>query len=421
MDNQKPELGMGWYKFLIFFQLPASMILSAVNALNYLSRTHDVCYIVYAIGILLLVGFAFCVHYGLRKYMALAPRFLLIFYGIGIVDAIIQIIISVSFGLSPIDYVSRIIAGTVLLVINSIYFSNRSNMFLQEDTKFKYIGYALFISALAAIVVSSGLVMTEYKKPKSDSKEMNSTSSYSSSTDLTNNDSDFTVNIEKESEDTNRAMTNTETESSTYKEKDSPIVDMTSALTYEPPVISGDSYSSSALNLKFTNPKGYKFEDENVLAENDGITADDYSEKLKMDVAFGKLRTEMISSNKSGGGLVQVKLRFDSKIGVLRKAGKTDEDIMDMFTEDALKQFIDADKIKESWGAKDASYTVIDGDFCVQPSKALDVTMDFGDGKSLNLDEYLFVSGDFLGYIVVVADSKEKCDQIMSCFSTEEQ
>ena len=256
LNDQPPALGMGQYKFLIYFQLPVAMILSVGNILAHFNKNYGIGLSIYSIGVLLLVAFTFCVHYGLRKFIDIAPNFLLMFYVTGLLDAILQIIVCIRYGISPVDYVSKIIASIALLIVNSIYFSNRSQMFLQEDNKYKNIGYALFITSLGALLLGTGLFMSDQKQIKADPEKIESSSSYTQSFSYTGNNNNSYLNseTEKETEDTPRASTNTETESSTYNNNNSTIPDLPSVLSYEPAVIVEDTYTSSALNIKFTKP-----------------------------------------------------------------------------------------------------------------------------------------------------------------------
>ena len=146
-----PGLGMGWYKFVIYFQLFASALINGIAGIVALTGAHyegeaDLVYTfipslstvdkLYGIVLIALAVFAIIVRFQLAQFKKTGPKFYLLLLLISGIASLIYLIaagaIVSDFGIE-IEYssqISQLIVSAALLVANYIYFQKRSNLFV---------------------------------------------------------------------------------------------------------------------------------------------------------------------------------------------------------------------------------------------------------------------------------------------------
>ena len=156
MDNQQNtnvvvdnNLGMKWYKFLIYFSLFAGAVINVASGIPFLNgsiyggyadnvysvfpalKTVDVMY-----GIVALATAVLCIvaRFALAKYKKNGPALLLSIYAIGIVVSIVYFIavksIVTDIDLDTSSIVSSLVSSVVMIIINKIYFDKRKHLFV---------------------------------------------------------------------------------------------------------------------------------------------------------------------------------------------------------------------------------------------------------------------------------------------------
>ena len=149
MEEQR-ELGMKWFKFLVYFGLWAGAVLNFIDGINLLTgavyeaegvsaelvyytypqlRENDMFFGLVAIGIAIYQGYT---AYSLLKFKQVAPKLLTILYCLSISWSFFYAIFTSSIlGESLMgEVIGSIIAGAIMLVINYIYFKNRKHLFV---------------------------------------------------------------------------------------------------------------------------------------------------------------------------------------------------------------------------------------------------------------------------------------------------
>ncbi len=150
----KPELPMGWFKFIVNFSLFAAAALNLINFVTYISGQHydgeaDLVYAIFpnlktldismAFVAIILAVYAIITRFQLAKFRKIGPMML---YILPVVNILVQVIsavgvISITSSLIPaneaINFASlgSNIAGSIAIeVINIIYFSKRKHLFV---------------------------------------------------------------------------------------------------------------------------------------------------------------------------------------------------------------------------------------------------------------------------------------------------
>ncbi len=162
MDNQQNtnvvvdnNLGMKWYKFLIYFSLFAGAVINVISGIPFLTGsiydtssgyegTSDLVYAFYPglktidvmYGIVALATAVLCIvaRFALAKYKKSGPALLLSVYAVGIVISIIYFIafkaIVTDVDLDTSSIVSSMVSSVVMIIINKIYFDKRKHLFV---------------------------------------------------------------------------------------------------------------------------------------------------------------------------------------------------------------------------------------------------------------------------------------------------
>ncbi|RKM57035.1 hypothetical protein D6853_03180 [Butyrivibrio sp. X503] len=219
----------------------------------------------------------------------------------------------------------------------------------------------------------------------------------------------------EKSEDLNENSSDTETDSDS-----STTYSTTYTITipsYLPGTTVDEGYISTSLELKFDKPEGFEFASQEELANNDGVDPENFRLNLHSDIISGKIRTEMNASNKDIGAVVQVRVKYDPRVGELRGYGMTDDDILGDVTEAMFEQVLDKEELKSQFGAKEITYTVGEGEFCGKSSRSINFVLEFDGGRKKYLNERLILRNDMVAYIVVLGNSEKECEQYLSYFS----
>lgn len=146
----QPQLGMGWYKFLIYFVLWASLVLNVIYGIMIMVGGHytsnginysGLVYLAYPslrgvdiISGILIVGagvLALIARQKLAAYSRKGPTLLYALYGYNLAVMVFYIIaVRIAAGLNVGGFfISSAVGSVVFLIINIIYFSHRKHMF----------------------------------------------------------------------------------------------------------------------------------------------------------------------------------------------------------------------------------------------------------------------------------------------------
>lgn len=149
-DEGRPVLGMKWFKFIIYFQLFASMLMLIRDGLTAATGTHygddaaliyslwpslKAIDILYGIVCVLLVVFAFYVRMSLARYKERGSRLYLVLLVCNLVFPFLYLAAaSLATGISVGEYLSAgMVAGAltsiILIFVNKKYFNNRKHLF----------------------------------------------------------------------------------------------------------------------------------------------------------------------------------------------------------------------------------------------------------------------------------------------------
>ncbi len=423
---------MGWYKFLIYVQLPLSMVINVIMGLNFISGINVADFgidnsifkttnTILGIAGLLMVGYTFCVHYGLRKYLLSAPKFLLLFNAVQVAINIIQIVVFSHVGRDITSQFSSIGAGIVLLIINYIYFEHRSSLFYDSDEgKFKKISIALLAASVVAYIV---YMVFSLQLPK-DAAASTGRSFYNygntyAQPGLQAQNNEY---LEKDTEPISELEENADIEeaekiddsqtieaTTSSSEEGGPLIFSQYNTEYVAATIEGNTFTSNALGLTFEVPSNMKLYSDEELAGMDGVSADDFAQKLADDVDGGNIRTEMCVDPASSDFFGEVILR-------VKYFGVSDESLLDGLD---MTAGIDYDALKERWGADDIAVDTMDGQFCGRAFKGMLLTYDIG-GFKMYQKQYVFIYKGYVGYIIAYGESEEQCDQYLDAFASVE-
>lgn len=143
------ELGMKWYKFLIYFALFAGAVLNAINGIQLISgnaygEKSDFYYAFFKglrvgdaiIGIICIVlaVFAIYVRFRLAQYRADGPKLILLFYAAVTVLNILTLVFALI--IIPSNYrgdmtssIITIVVNIVMFIANKVYFDKRGHLF----------------------------------------------------------------------------------------------------------------------------------------------------------------------------------------------------------------------------------------------------------------------------------------------------
>ena len=150
MENRQ-ELGMKWYKFLIYFALWAGAILNFITAITYLTGSvyeaaggsAELVYsafpklkgvdVFYGLILIVFSVFQIVVRYFLAGYKQKAPYMLLIMYvAVIVLELFYAIVGSIIIGESLFgEVIITIIAYGILTYVNYKYFENRIDLFIK--------------------------------------------------------------------------------------------------------------------------------------------------------------------------------------------------------------------------------------------------------------------------------------------------
>ena len=125
---------MKWHKFLIYFQLFLAAILNALNGIGYFAAffsDRSAIYIFRGVLCVVTAVLAIYVRFRLAGFHKNAPRVYSIFLGITCALQIISLIDSFGTGIYAVSSaVGALFAGVLMLVLNSIYYSKRADLFV---------------------------------------------------------------------------------------------------------------------------------------------------------------------------------------------------------------------------------------------------------------------------------------------------
>ena len=143
-----PGIGMGWFKFVIYFQLFANAFVNIINGVAYLTgrlylgkkdlvyafypslRIFDVCL---GIGYLLIAGYAIYTRMMLAKYKKTGPLNLYICMGLNILMGVLSYAVASAFagtGMMAEAVTRSMIPSIALLVWDVTYFNKRKHLFV---------------------------------------------------------------------------------------------------------------------------------------------------------------------------------------------------------------------------------------------------------------------------------------------------
>jgi hypothetical protein len=149
MEEQKKELGMKWFKFLIYFALWAGAVLNVANGVQALTGiqynsnnvTAEMVYsrfptlkgvdVFYGVACMLIAVLQISVRFALAKFKTYGPLMLYLLDVIIIIIGLIYIIAvsTIVPGLSVASTLAPIIVSVVRLIIDVIYFKKRKDLF----------------------------------------------------------------------------------------------------------------------------------------------------------------------------------------------------------------------------------------------------------------------------------------------------
>lgn len=149
-ENGVP-MGIGWFKFIVYFQLFASAVLGVINAITLMSGAHyggsierSLVYAYYSglqavdviMGIIMLILAAMCIvtRFQLTGLKKSGPA---MYYGVYIANIVVSIIYVIlvcgvfigDFSAIPSQSITSCVSGVIFLVINITYFGKRKLVF----------------------------------------------------------------------------------------------------------------------------------------------------------------------------------------------------------------------------------------------------------------------------------------------------
>ena len=156
-SNNEKQLGMAWYKFLIYFGLFAGAFLNFIYGVNYLTGgiyysqtdgqfTAEIIYkfygeilkivdVIFGFVLIVLAFLSFVVRQKLRKYSLDAPKWTYVFYFISLGASCIYLfaVAFITEELISIPQVCSLIINIGILFFNKQYFSKRSHLFVGNN------------------------------------------------------------------------------------------------------------------------------------------------------------------------------------------------------------------------------------------------------------------------------------------------
>ncbi|WP_029232700.1 hypothetical protein [Butyrivibrio sp. VCB2006] len=391
------EQKMGWYKFIIFVQLPLAIVISAMMGLTSITIDggFDILENFTAIEYLLMAVLAFCVHYELRKKMSFAPKLLLIFNAVTVLSSIVTAVINIRAGIDASSLFSAIAAGIILLIINYVYFDHRNFMFTEDDNMYKTIG--LILSAVIVVLyLAEAFVTFRYTKTAADfSADDTLTASESES-----KETDSFADILGESSASEEATEDMSVDIG-------PLVFDQYVTEYEAFEIDGEYFTSNALGIKFVLPSTMVYSSNESIADMDGADSEDFLTSLSDDVNDGVIRTEMCAEATDDLSLGEVIVR-------VKYYGIDDDTLLDGVD---MKQYINKAALKKEWDADDVTIETMDGEFCGKPYKGVLVDLNF-EGFHIYEKQYVFIYKGYVGYVITYGESVEECDEYLSLFTS---
>ncbi|MBO4456400.1 MAG: hypothetical protein J5802_01630 [Butyrivibrio sp.] len=403
--NEDKPLGLGWYKILIYVQLPGMMI-SALVAILFSFSTNGLGSALYfdVLANISLVAFVFFVHYGLRKKCLSAPKYLLLVYLFEIVLSVFRCVMyTKNFGDIKDEYIT-IAVYTALIVFNYFYFRNRKQIFNREDANHRYLCAISCITVITCILMYPVVGHISFH----DSEETKSACLKSMPKEAT--DKTITVNNK------NRVIPKIVPTSSNGPSEAENRENTVDPQEYLFPNYNGDTYVSNALGIEFDLPEDMRYLSVEEVARNDGAKADNFEAKLAKDLAAGELRTEMgagvVSENNYGQVLVRLKY-----------FGIENEQLIESIPLMAAMELADEnveERLREHYGAKDVEIKEVSPSFCGRTCKGVSIKLGYENGDNLFINQTVFINNGYVGYVVVLGPSDESCNKYLECFHNTE-
>lgn len=150
-QNPKPEFGMKWHKFLIYFSLWVGAVMNAVSALMMITGEHyggnrDVVYSVYPsmktvdviFGLMLIVVSVYMIYtrFQLAGFRTGAPKKLNWVYALSLTFSLLYLAVAAGVIGLPLgdmmdsDTWATILTSIAMMVVNSVYYGKRSELFV---------------------------------------------------------------------------------------------------------------------------------------------------------------------------------------------------------------------------------------------------------------------------------------------------
>lgn len=139
--------GMGWFKFIINFQLFASAVMNSISGIRYLTGSYyegeaDLVYAVFpslkgldifmGVASLGMAAFALVIRGWLANFLSKGPKAYLAFLGFNVAISLLYVICASSIiGESAFDFsvATTILTTIALLIVSVAYFGKRADMF----------------------------------------------------------------------------------------------------------------------------------------------------------------------------------------------------------------------------------------------------------------------------------------------------
>ncbi|WP_026651695.1 hypothetical protein [Butyrivibrio proteoclasticus] len=193
-------------------------------------------------------------------------------------------------------------------------------------------------------------------------------------------------------------------------EDQSGIVDTISSGTngYVFPTMSGNTYTSSVLGIKYTKGSDWKFADEQGLASHDGVTSDNFFENLYTDIMNNNsYRSEMFAESNDGYKTVGVSVVYYGKdTGLSEKLDK-------MVAESG---FEDESLVAQKYGGTKAETSIETTTFKGNEARKVTLKVDYENGAVLYSDVYIFGHNGFIG-ILTINSVNEDTSSMYSAFN----
>ena len=394
-------LGLGWYKILIFVQLPAMMISALIDILfSFSTNGLGLALLFSIIADISLVAFVFFVHYGLRRKTASAPKYLLLVYIFQIMLSVFRCVMyTKDFGDIKDEY-SSIAIYTALIGFNYVYFKNRKHIFNRDDADHRNMCLISCVTVIACFLLYPVIGHISFH----DSEETKSAYLHSMPKEAT----DKTITKINTSRGVPQIVP---TKSSTIKEAKNR-ENQVNPHGYSCPKYDGDTYESEALGIKFELPDDMRYLSDEEVARNDGTTAKDFEAGLINDIGDGKLRTEM------GAGIVSEN-DFGQVLVRLKYFGTENEDLIESIPLMAAMELADEnvdERLKEHYGASDVEIKEVSTSFCGKTCKGVSIKLGYENGENLFINQTVFVNNGYVGYVVVLGPGNDQCNEYLECF-----